>query len=510
MCGIVGGLVAQGSVTESLLEGLRLLEYRGYDSAGIAVIGDGGIAIRRKEGRIERLAAALSDGALAGGRAGIGHTRWATHGPPSDANAHPHTDAKARVAIVHNGVFENYLELRRELNQQGVRFASDTDTEVLAHLVGREMERGTGFAEAVRRSLGRVRGYYAIAALAIQDGEPRLVCARAGPPLMVATTPESAWLASDVLALIPHARDVVVLEDGDVAELSIGRARIVRLDGTAVERAPRRVDWDPETAAKGAFPHYMLKEIHEQPDVLARTAFDRLREEKGDVAFESGGFGDDRLKRIERVSIVACGTALHAGMIARYLIEGLAGVPVDVDYASEFRYREPKIVKETLALAISQSGETADTLAALRLAKELGARTASICNVEGSTLVRESEAVLLTRAGPGDRGREHEGVRGAARRRVPARAAPRARAGDDRARRRARDDRGAAAPAAADGADARRALARRRARDRGAPPPREGDSCSSGGGSTSPSRSRARSRSRSSRTCTPRATRRGR
>jgi glucosamine--fructose-6-phosphate aminotransferase (isomerizing) len=400
MCGIVGGLVAQGSVTESLLEGLRLLEYRGYDSAGIAVIGDGGIAIRRKEGRIERLAAALSDGALAGGRAGIGHTRWATHGPPSDANAHPHTDAKARVAIVHNGVFENYLELRRELNQQGVRFASDTDTEVLAHLVGREMERGTGFAEAVRRSLGRVRGYYAIAALAIQDGEPRLVCARAGPPLMVATTPESAWLASDVLALIPHARDVVVLEDGDVAELSIGRARIVRLDGTAVERAPRRVDWDPETAAKGAFPHYMLKEIHEQPDVLARTAFDRLREEKGDVAFESGGFGDDRLKRIERVSIVACGTALHAGMIARYLIEGLAGVPVDVDYASEFRYREPKIVKETLALAISQSGETADTLAALRLAKELGARTASICNVEGSTLVRESEAVLLTRAGP--------------------------------------------------------------------------------------------------------------
>jgi len=400
MCGIVGAVVRSGSVTQSLLEGLRVLEYRGYDSAGIAVIGDEGIAIRRKEGRIERLAAALSDGALAGGRAGIGHTRWATHGPPSDANAHPHTDAKGRVAVVHNGVFENYLELRRELAQSGVRFTSDTDTEVLAHLVGRELEKGTGFAEAVRASLNRVRGYYAVAALSTQDGQPRLVCARAGPPLMVATTADSAWLASDVLALIPHAREVIVLEDGDVAELSIGRAKVVRLDGTPVERAPRRIEWDPETAAKGTFPHFMLKEIHEQPDVLARTAFDRLREEKGDVAFESGGWTDERLRKIERISVVACGTALHAGMVARYLIEGLAGIPVDVDFASEFRYRDPRIAPGTLALAISQSGETADTLAALRRAGELGARTAAICNVQASTLVRETESVILTRAGP--------------------------------------------------------------------------------------------------------------
>ncbi len=400
MCGIVGALLSEGSVVESLLEGLRLLEYRGYDSAGVAVVGEGGIAIRRKEGRIERLATELADGALSGARAGIGHTRWATHGPPSDVNAHPHTDEKGRVAVVHNGIFENYLELRRELAAAGVRFASDTDTEVLAHLVGREMDRGTDLAEAVRKSLARVVGYYAVAVIAVRDGRPRLVCARAGPPLMVAVTPQSAWLASDVLALIPHAREIVVLEDGDVVELSIGKATVRRLDGTVVDRPSRRIDWDPETAAKGSFPHFMLKEIHEQPDVLARTAFDRVREEKGDVAFETPGFEDDVLRRIERISVVACGTAFHAGLVARYLIEGLAGVAVDVDFASEFRYREPHLAKQTLALAISQSGETADTLAALRRAKELGARTAAICNVEGSTLVRESDSVVLTRAGP--------------------------------------------------------------------------------------------------------------
>jgi len=404
MCGIVGALLERGSVVESLLEGLRLLEYRGYDSAGVAVLGDGGIRIRRKEGRIERLEAELApdleSGALASASAGIGHTRWATHGPPSDANAHPHTDEKGRVAVVHNGVFENYLELRRELGRAGVRFASDTDTEVLAHLVGREIEAGAELAEAVRKSLARVTGYYAIAVLSSKDGHPRLVCARAGPPLMVAVTPQSAWLASDVLALIPHARDVIVLEDGDVAELSLGKAVVRRLDGSVVDRPARRIEWDPETAAKGTYPHFMLKEIHEQPDVLARTAFDRVREDRGDVAFESPGFEDEKLRKIDRIQVVACGTALHAGLVARYLIEGLAQVAVDVEFASEFRYREPRLAPSTLALAISQSGETADTLAALRRARELGARTAAICNVPGSTLVRESEAVLLTRAGP--------------------------------------------------------------------------------------------------------------
>ncbi len=400
MCGIVGSILAEGSALAGLLEGLRVLEYRGYDSAGVAVIDGAGISIRRKAGRIQNLEALLSDGSLAHARAGIGHTRWATHGVPSDVNAHPHTDERGRVALVHNGVFENYAELRAELVARGVKLQSETDTEVLAHWIGLELGAGCTLVEAVRRSLARVRGYYAIAALALEDGAPRLVCARSGPPLCVAVTPDAAYLASDALALIPHTREVVFVEDGDIAELSVGNLRIIRHDGSPVVRAPRRIDWEPEAAGKGSFPHYMLKEIHEQPDVLARTAFARIREERGDVEFEGPGWADKELAGVQRILIVACGTALHAGMIARYLIEGLARLPVETDFASEFRYREPLVAPGTLALAISQSGETADTLAALRKAKELGARTAAICNVEGSTLVRESQALILTQAGP--------------------------------------------------------------------------------------------------------------
>jgi len=401
MCGIVGAIQRNGGVVETLLQGLRLLEYRGYDSAGVAVLEAGAIKIRRKAGRLERLEQVLSDGSLDNARAGIGHTRWATHGPPSDENAHPHTDQEGRVALVHNGVVENWAELRAELEAAGVRFASDTDTEVLAHLVGREMARGQDLASAVRASLARVRGYYAIAAVAQGEQGVRIVCARSGPPLAVAAGPDGVYLASDVLALIAHTRDVIFLEDGDVAELELGHAPIVtRIDGTRVDRPTRRVEWDPEQAGKGSFPHFMLKEIHEQPDVLARTAFDRLRLDKGDVDFGVPGFTDHELRAVDRLQIVACGTALHAGWIARYLIEGLARLPVDVDYASEFRYRDPVLAHNTLALAISQSGETADTLAALRLAKTLGARTAAICNVVGSTLVREAQATILTHAGP--------------------------------------------------------------------------------------------------------------
>jgi len=401
MCGIVGAIQRNGGVVETLLQGLRLLEYRGYDSAGVAVLEAGAIKIRRKAGRLSQLELVLADGSLNNARAGIGHTRWATHGPPSDENAHPHTDQEGRVALVHNGIVENWAELRAELEAAGVRFASDTDTEVLAHLVGREMARGKDLGSAVRASLARVRGYYAIAAVAQGEQGVRIVCARSGPPLAVAAGPDGVYLASDVLALIAHTRDVIFLEDGDVAELQLDRAPIVtRIDGTRVDRPTRRVEWDPEEAGKGSFPHFMLKEIHEQPDVLARTAFDRLRLDKGDVDFEVPGFSDHELRAIDRVQVVACGTALHAGWIARYMIEGLARIPVDVDYASEFRYRDPVLAHNTLALAISQSGETADTLAALRLAKTLGARTAAICNVQGSTLVRESQATILTNAGP--------------------------------------------------------------------------------------------------------------
>jgi glucosamine--fructose-6-phosphate aminotransferase (isomerizing) len=399
MCGIVGAVSRSAAVLAGLVEGLRTLEYRGYDSCGVAVAQDGQIEVRRKKGRLAELERLLESGELAGAQAGIGHTRWATHGKPSDENAHPHTDGSGRMALVHNGIIENYLELRRELAAEGRRFQSETDTEVLTHLVGRELDRGLGLADAVRAALARVRGYYAIAVLST-GREATIVGARQGPPLVVARTDEGAFLASDVLALLPETRDVWFLEDGDVAELTPGSVRLTDLAGKPIERPLRHIDWDAEAASKGGFEHHMLKEIHEQPDVLARTAFDRILSLEGDVAFEDEGWSDERLRQWTRLQVVACGTALHAGQIARYLVEGLAGLPVDLDFASEFRYRSPRLVPGTAVLAISQSGETADTLAAQRLARELGAFPAAICNVIGSTLVRESSATILTHAGP--------------------------------------------------------------------------------------------------------------
>jgi glucosamine--fructose-6-phosphate aminotransferase (isomerizing) len=405
VCGIVGAVSSGGAVLEGLIDGLRKLEYRGYDSCGVAMFEGDAVQIRRKVGRLTELEKLLADGALAGARAGIGHTRWATHGKPSDENAHPHTDGSGRMALVHNGIIENYLELRAELTAGGAVFRSETDTEVLTHLVGRELARGKKLLDAVRLSLQRVQGYYAIAVMALEngsDGSPqaRMVCARQGPPLVVAATSEIGLCGSDVLALLKYTRDVVFVEDGDIVELAPGKLAIVDFDGKPVARPVRHVDWDEEAASKGGFPHHMLKEIHEQPDVLARTAFDRILQVEGDVDFEGAGFDDARLKSIERIQVVACGTALHAGMIGKYLIENLAGVAVDCDYASEFRYREPVLAPRSAVLAISQSGETADTLAAMRLARERGLAPLSICNVQGSTVVRESDGVILTHAGP--------------------------------------------------------------------------------------------------------------
>ncbi len=399
MCGIVGAFSRNGAVLDGMVEGLRVLEYRGYDSCGVAVVEGEKVEIRRKVGRLAELEKLLSDGALSAARIGVGHTRWATHGAPSDENAHPHSDGSGRLALVHNGIIENYLDLRRELQAEGRVFTSETDTEVLSHLVGRELARGAKLVDAVRSALARVHGYYAIAVMSPDSGGA-LVCARQGPPLVVAVTPDAAYLGSDVLALLPHTRDVVYLEDGDVAELAPGSLRVSDLAGKPLERHARRIDWDAEQASKAGYPHYMLKEIHEQPDVLARTAFDRILSASGDVSFEHGDWSDARLRSFERLQVIACGTALHAGLVARYMIEQLVRIPVDLDYASEFRYREPVLAPKTLALAVSQSGETADTLAALRLARELGASTAAICNVMGSTVVRESEAAILTHAGP--------------------------------------------------------------------------------------------------------------
>src|SRR5262245_26103252 len=400
MCGIVGAYLRGKPCLAALVHGLRTLEYRGYDSVGVGVIQDGRIAVRRKAGRIEELERELSDGALNGVSIGIGHSRWATHGPPTDANAHPHLDWRRRLALVHNGIIENYQELRAELERRKIPLSSQTDTEVLAHWIGIELDTSGGdLAEAVRRALARVHGYYAIAVLSAGE-RPQIVVSREGPPLCVATTAEGAWLASDPLALIEHTREVVFLDVGDVAGLAPGRLAVRRLDGWGVTRRVTHLDWTAESADRGGFPHFMLKEIHEQPDVVARALFRRVEAGSDDVRFEGELLGDASLRAVKRVQISACGTALHAGLVARYLIEGLAGVPVDVDYASEFRYRRPVLVPGTLALGISQSGETADTLAALRLAREFGCRQLALCNSIGSTMVRESDGVITLEAGP--------------------------------------------------------------------------------------------------------------
>jgi len=399
MCGIVAAHLLDGSALPSILTGLATLEYRGYDSAGVGVWTKDGLRVVKRQGRLENLREALSDRALESSGLGIGHTRWATHGAPSDLNAHPHCDERGRIALVHNGIVENDLELRAELLENGVQLRSETDTELLAHLLSRELDHGHEPLDALRRTLGRVRGNYALAVLINSNG-PRLYAARHGPPLVVSVDERGAYLASDVLALLPYTKEVCYLEDGDVAELGPGRLRLMDRGGAPAQRPSCPVEWDPEAADRGGYEHYMLKEIHEQPDVVARTIDERLDHERGDVLLEGELFSDARLREVPRVVISACGTALHAGHIARFLIEGLAGIPVDVDFASEFRYRSPLVVPGSLALSISQSGETADTLAAMRLARELGATPASICNVQGSSMVRECEGSILTHAGP--------------------------------------------------------------------------------------------------------------
>jgi len=403
MCGIVGAFRHEGSVLESLVEGLRVLEYRGYDSVGIGAIQNGEVVVRRKAGRIEELERLLTDGRLDDVSVGIGHSRWATHGPPTDENAHPHSDESGNLIVVHNGIIENHQELREELGAQGVVFRSQTDTEVLAHLIARSLGEAGNLAEAVRAALARVKGYYAIAVLAQDAGGqpgPQMVCAREGPPLCLGVTDEGAYLASDALAILPHTRQIAFLQDGDVAALEPGRVVVHGRDGAVVEREPTEIEWDAQASDKGGFAHFMLKEIHEQPDVVARCTFGRLDEEAGDVHLDGALFEDEALKNLSRVQILACGTALHAGLVGRYQLEGLAGIPVDVDYASEFRYREPVVIPATLARGISQSGETADTLAALRVARELGCEQAAICNSIGSSMVRESNGSILIEAGP--------------------------------------------------------------------------------------------------------------
>jgi glucosamine--fructose-6-phosphate aminotransferase (isomerizing) len=395
MCGIVGYVGGRDAVPV-ILDGLRRLEYRGYDSAGIAVVSGGELLRRRAAGKLGNLAESLAREPLAG-EWGLGHTRWATHGRPTEENAHPHQDGGGRIVVVHNGIIENHLELKARLAAAGHRFVSQTDTEVVAHLVASHYQGS--LEQATRRALAEIRGVYAL--VLMHRDEPRLlVAARLGPPLVIGLAQHEHYVASDIPALLPHTRDFVFLEDGDVATLTPDAVRITTLAGAPVARPTQRIAWDPVQAEKGGFRHFMLKEIHEQPRAMRDTLLGRISLEEGEVHLEELGPAAERLRGAERAVLVACGTSWHAALVGKFLIEHLAQIPVEVDYGSEFRYRKPLVGPSTLAVAISQSGETADTLGAFREAKARGALPIAICNVQGSMLVREAAGSLLTHAGP--------------------------------------------------------------------------------------------------------------
>ncbi|MGH9869410.1 MAG: glutamine--fructose-6-phosphate transaminase (isomerizing) [Candidatus Polarisedimenticolia bacterium] len=395
MCGIVG-YVGHQEALSFLLSGLRRLEYRGYDSAGVATLNGHGLEIAKSAGKIAALEKRL-DGAAPRGNLGIAHTRWATHGRPSDDNAHPHTDCRQRVAVVHNGIIENHHLLREALAAEGHVFRSQTDSEVIAHLVERYLD--AGLVEAVRRAAGDLRGAYALACIA-ETSPSTLVAARGGgSPLVIGLADGELLLASDIPALLGRTRDVLVLEDGEMAVLTPAGADVRSPRGTAVRRQPISIPWDREAAEKGGYPHFMLKEIFEQPEAVRATLRERVDPDSGDLTLPELGLPDEELANLERISFVACGTSWHAALVGKYLIESFARLPVDAEIASEFRYRDPVMSPRVLTVAISQSGETADTLAAMREARQRSARTLAICNVVGCSAARDAEAVLYTRAG---------------------------------------------------------------------------------------------------------------
>ena len=383
-----------------LMDWLRRLEYRGYDSAGVAVLNGSDLHVRRRQGKLEALDSHLTDNPVPEGcRAGIAHTRWATHGPPNERNAHPHADCAGRIAVIHNGIIENHTALRAALEEAGHVFASDTDTEVLAHLVEAALDEHPELEEAVAAALRQVQGAYAVVVID-RDQPGVLVAGRLDSPLVLGVLENGVAAASDAPALLAHTRDFLVLENEEVARLAADGWSLMTLDGEAVERETHRIEWDAEAAEKGGYEHFMLKEIEEQADVMARTAFPRMDEASGDAVFEEGGPSADLLSSVDRVLVVACGTSFHAGHVAKFWLEELAQIRVEVDYASESRGRPLLVDEGTLVVSISQSGETADTIGAVRRAQSLGAKTLTICNVRGSTLMRESDAVIRTHAGP--------------------------------------------------------------------------------------------------------------
>ena len=396
MCGIVG-YVGNKPLLPVLMEGLRRLEYRGYDSAGVAVVRDGQMHIRRSAGKLSNLDDVLAKDPIAG-EFGIGHTRWATHGRPTEENAHPHRDCRGRIVVVHNGIIENYLELKKELTAEGHRFITETDTEIVAHLVEKE-SRDDGLEAAVRRALKRLRGLFALVLISADEPDT-IVTVRNGPPVVIGLGKDEYFVASDIPAILSHTREIVFLDDREIAVITKAGVAFSDFDGTVRERKPQHVSWDPVMAEKAGYPHFMLKEIHEQPWAVRETVIGRTSAETGRVYLHEMGLDEAALRDIERIVICACGTSWHSGLVGKFLIEELARVPVEVDYSSEFRYRRPLVDKKTLAIVITQSGETADTLGALREAKQLGARSIAICNVVGSMATREANGTVYTHAGP--------------------------------------------------------------------------------------------------------------
>ncbi len=395
MCGNIG-CVARRDASRIIISGLRRLEYRGYDSAGIAILNDKEIHVHRAVGKLARLEEQLDHESLHG-HVALGHTRWATHGKPSEENAHPHQDCTGDLVLVHNGIVENFVALKRELVAKGHRFVSETDTEVLAHLI--ESRLRDGFADAVRAALSSVEGAYAVVALH-RKFPGVIVAARRDNPLVLGLGDGENFVASDVPALLDHTRDVIFLHDGEIAEVTNHGVRLTDVSGNVISRAPSHIDWDLVMAEKGGFPHFMAKEIHEEPRVVSDALLGRLAEDTGEVYLPELELPAGIARSFQRIAIIACGTSYHAGLVGKFTLEAVTGLPVEVDIASEFRYRNPVVGSDTLLVAITQSGETADTIGAVRRGRERDAHPIAICNVIGSSVTRECRGVLYTHAGP--------------------------------------------------------------------------------------------------------------
>jgi len=398
MCGIVG-YVGNKQVVPLIIDGLRKLEYRGYDSAGIAVVDENhDLSLRRAEGKLRNLEECIRLNPL-DGNYGIGHTRWATHGRPTEENAHPHRDCTGRIVVVHNGIIENYLQLKDALREKGHEFKTETDTEVVAHLIEEYLKTGISFEESVRKSVKELRGIFALSIISADEADT-IITVREGPPVVIGLGDGEFFVASDIPAILQHTRDIFYLGEKEIAVLTKDSVRVTDFDGNAVEPKQQRITWDPIMAEKGGFKHFMLKEIYEQPRAVRDTVRGRISLDTGKVYLDAMDISEEDFQAVTSIKIAACGTSWHAGIAGKYMIEELSRLSVEVDYASEFRYRSPVLDENTLLIVISQSGETADTIAAMREAKQAGCKVLAICNVHGSMITREADGTILTHAGP--------------------------------------------------------------------------------------------------------------